>query len=275
MPSSTNFGRLLISIAFVPVTKREIPALAWAPTVATTSALYESVIVIPACFNSFAVSISVSRMLFAALTISGLSLTVSILLMFLLPLRTLTIKSFMNSLSFKFTSIFLSAENLCIINDEKPLVCQSYPLHIFGLIKPDPGKKIDIQYGDCPNAVIFERPDGGKKERYTALLKELLASYGQTLVGMLREEAATMIEAETLMSLSKLCDIYPEAINEQIIELIRSKTSIGLFAFLRGKHSKLSRESTKAIQGLYSLDVSCIESMLDLSEKAKANNGIA
>src|SRR5665648_1088944 len=42
MPSSTNFGRLLISIALVPVTMREIPALAWAPTVATTSVLYES-----------------------------------------------------------------------------------------------------------------------------------------------------------------------------------------------------------------------------------------
>jgi hypothetical protein len=94
-------------MAFVPVTNLEIPAFACAPIVATTLPLYERVIVIPAVFNSSAMSINVSRVPLTVLkTLEG-SFAVSVPSIFLLPFRTLAMMAFIIFLFFALTSIFL------------------------------------------------------------------------------------------------------------------------------------------------------------------------
>lgn len=157
---------------------------------------------------------------------------------------------------------FLSKDNLCTINDNKPIVCKAYPLHFYGLTKPEPNRKIDIDHGDCPNAVIFDKTDSPEKIRYSYLIRKLFAAYGSSLVEMLQEEAAVNFEANTLKTMSAECEIYPEPMNKNTEALILSKKPIGLFEIVKRKKPTFYNQANKQINGIYSLSAADLERML-------------
>ena len=160
---------------------------------------------------------------------------------------------------------FLSKNKLCNINDNKPLVCKAYPLHCYGLTNPEPNRKIDIDRGDCPNAVVLDEMDTPEKIRYTDLLRRLHDAYGSSLVGMIQEEAAVKFEVDTIESMSVACEIYPELMNKNTEALILSKKPAGLFEVLRRKKPAFYYEATKYIKGIYALGEKDLEMMLSSS----------
>jgi len=156
---------------------------------------------------------------------------------------------------------FLSKDNRCIINDNKPLVCRAYPLHAYGLVKEQPGK-VDIDHGDCPTAVVFDKTDTLEKIMYSDLLRNLFAAYGPCLIAMLQEDAAVSVEADTLKNMSTDCEVYPELMNKDTEALIRSKKPVGLFEVVKRKKPASYNQLTKQIKEIYYLKEADLERML-------------
>jgi Fe-S-cluster containining protein len=160
---------------------------------------------------------------------------------------------------------FVTKENICSINDKKPLVCKAYPVHIYGLLNPQPGVKIDINHGDCPNAAVLGETDKLEKIKYSDLTKNLFEVYGASFVGMLQEEAAADTEAEILKEMVKNCEIYPEFVAKDTEILISSKKPIGMLKLVKQKKPRLYAASIQHIQDIYKLTPEYLTKML--SEK--------
>lgn len=79
-----------------------------------------------------------------------------------------------------------SEENACKINNEKPLICQAYPLLIENLFSFSDRKEIGA--GDCENAVLLPfEVNKGKSVSAKELFPFLLETYGNCFLGAIKE----------------------------------------------------------------------------------------
>lgn len=150
---------------------------------------------------------------------------------------------------------FLSNKNLCIVNQQKPLICQAYPLMAFGLLRTDVGEPKEIGLADCPHAVSLPFKEGERiMVKPSVVFRKLFRSYGSTFMGMLRLDFASLFLSQSLIELTKNWLIYPAIIDKTVKKLILSKEPIGLMEHLRNKHSDKERTLQESIRSIYDVD---------------------
>lgn len=169
---------------------------------------------------------------------------------------------------------FLSNENLCLVQKEKPLGCQAYPLMAFGLVEGNERRQ-SITLLDCPNAVPIGHFREGKmrKVRMSTVYREAIQTYGSTFVGMLRLDAAAMLLAECLKHLVREWIVYPTIIDEEVKESLLREKPVGLLKHLRSKRPDLAEELRKSVRSIYEVDTAYIEKML--TEEKRTENQLS
>jgi Fe-S-cluster containining protein len=153
---------------------------------------------------------------------------------------------------------FLSENNHCLVNENKPLCCQAYPLMSFGMLKdldvPDVPK--NIVFIDCPNIVPIAQLAEGKmmRVRSSTIFKRLFQSYGSAFIGMLRLDAAVMFYSECLKDLVKEWIVYPGIIDEKVMKSLLEEKPVGLLEHLKRKAPNKAKELEKSIREIYDFD---------------------
>jgi Fe-S-cluster containining protein len=169
---------------------------------------------------------------------------------------------------------FLSRENYCLAQEQKPLGCQAFPLMVFGLIdtitRTEP-LRIDLM--DCPNTV----PLPFEMERMimvssSTFFKETFRVYGSTFVGMIRLDAAARLLLESMKALMEKWIVYPGIIDESIAKSLREEKPIGLLDHLRKKQPSIAEDLEKNIKSIYEVDNIFFEKMIARRRRGKKQN---
>lgn len=167
---------------------------------------------------------------------------------------------------------FLSNDNCCRIYEDRPLVCQSYPLVAVGILGPVERKKEDfivrsfeIGGGDCPNLVklhLFE----GKHFFSTAapLWNTLFQAYGDVFLGALRYDGARLLLSEALKEAKDQKIINPARMDKNVIKAILRGKPIGLFEFLHTKGVMSKEEFQKRVTSIYDFKMSDLKKMINV-----------
>lgn len=162
---------------------------------------------------------------------------------------------------------FLSKKNLCLINDSKPLTCQSYPVKTQNFIHLDYFetseliRDVEIKILDCQNALalsvdIQEQVEIPSQQVILIKLKyfeEAYARYGNSFLSGLRQELTNYVLSFALKSLAQDWKIYPAIIDEEIKTKILSSQPIGLLKFLKEKDSRLYQKTINQLEEIDSL----------------------
>lgn len=172
---------------------------------------------------------------------------------------------------------FLSKENYCLAQEQKPLGCQAYPLMAFGLIdttrRTEP-LRIDLM--DCPNTVPLPfQMERMTKMRPSTFFEETFKAYGSTFVGMIRLDAAAKLLGESMKALVEKWVVYPGIIDEAIARSLREDKPIGLLDHLRKKQPSIARELEKNIKSIYKVDSIFFEKMIARHRRRKKRSARA
>lgn len=158
---------------------------------------------------------------------------------------------------------FLSRENLCLVNDQKPLICQAYPLMAFGLLDVGGNGPKELALGDCPNAVPLPFKEGLTKLKPSVVFKELFRVYQDTFLGMLRLDAARKLLEETLVELKKEGLIRPAIVDKQVLKALLRSKRIGLLEHLENKYPVMKKSLSQSVNSIYEVDIAFIKQMLN------------
>ena len=153
---------------------------------------------------------------------------------------------------------FLSRNNLCQINNDKPLTCKLYPLFSLSLFDREHRRKeIMIEYSDCPNVFeIKEKTPQTQSRWFTTLFR----AYGNCFVAMLRDEYVDRVQNDLIKDLIGKGKIFPSRINKETIRCIKADKPIGFYDFLRSSYPDLHKEAQNKIQQLYTADYDFLRS---------------
>lgn len=127
---------------------------------------------------------------------------------------------------------FLSEDDKCRIYNERPLVCQAYPLFIRGYVSSQDSRDSEIRLGDCPNVVALPFPNGKLDQRYSTVSDKLIEVYGNMFIGAIRYDGAIGLISNYNEKSRKLGTIRPLLITPNFIPNLLRSTKIGLFEFL-------------------------------------------
>jgi Fe-S-cluster containining protein len=162
---------------------------------------------------------------------------------------------------------FLSEDNKCKIYEDRPLVCQTYPLVAIGLLKHiDEKSEIPFRLGlgDCPNAAKL--PFLKNKQfpiRPSTLFKKLFEVYRSTFLGALRYDGATILLYKYLEQSVRQGIIRPATINKNIIKaILRGSKPIGFFEFLKSNGTISEKDIQREIKSIYNFTIMDLEKMM-------------
>jgi Fe-S-cluster containining protein len=161
---------------------------------------------------------------------------------------------------------FLSIDNLCMVQEQKPLVCQAYPLLGTGYLDDNENQphRLNVGYGDCPNLIVSsDRISRTQIVSFSTVLQELFESYGDAFVGNLRFESATRLVADVLRDATKKNLIRPSIVNKSIVKDILRKKPLGFLQYLRNKHPEYAREVEESIKTIYEFDTSAVMDIIN------------
>ncbi len=155
---------------------------------------------------------------------------------------------------------FLTESNVCLVNDNKPLVCKGYPILVFNLLDSD--EMIQIDTGDCPN-VVAHPFDVGKRFEVAPIVvfDELYKRYGDNFLAILKSDLARRPFPEMLESLIKDWKIYPAIIDEEIKSKIISSKPQGFMDFLKETNKEAYERIVQQIKELNALDYTTLRSL--------------
>ena len=153
---------------------------------------------------------------------------------------------------------FLLEDDKCRIYENRPLVCQTYPLMAIGLLPRTQHtcthKPYEISLGDCPNTVKLPWHEGKPfLIRFSTVFDMLFEVYGSTFLGALRYDLATILLSKYFREARSRRIIRPAILKKNVIKAIMRSDSIGLLEFLQVKGTISKKEIQKEIQGIYSL----------------------
>lgn len=158
---------------------------------------------------------------------------------------------------------FLSDENRCRVHEQKPLICQAYPLMAFGMLRENKTALKQIGLADCPNAVPLPFVEGKPlKIKPQTLFRELLQLYGSTFLGMLRLDGTAQLLRKSLKYLKKEGLIRPAIVNKNVLKAILRNKPVGLLQHLRHKYPNIERELREGIKSIYKVNVSDLKQII-------------
>ena len=159
---------------------------------------------------------------------------------------------------------FISKENRCLAQDRKPLVCQSYPLQVSGLVGET--DRMSFLLSDCPNAMPlpFEM---NKPLKIQTLYKEAFEVYAHTFDGILRFEGARRLVIERLSQLTKKWIIFPAVIDEEVKKSLLHEKPLGLIEHLRIKYPEAFKELAESVRSIYEIDTYSVLAMCQAKDK--------
>jgi Fe-S-cluster containining protein len=149
---------------------------------------------------------------------------------------------------------FLSTENLCKVHDQKPLICQAYPLMASGLMNIEDQKK-GLFLLDCPNVA----PLPFEMERMIKVVpskffRETFNIYGNTFAASLRFDALGVLIDQFLTDLTREWIIHPAIIDKEVEQSILKEKPKGLLEHLESKCPSRVEDFKRDIDSLSMID---------------------
>ena len=155
---------------------------------------------------------------------------------------------------------FLSKDNECRIYRDRPLVCQTYPLLVAGLLGAG---EMNTSLLDCPNAVKLPFPEEKRfMVRPATVFDALSKVYGSTFLGALRYEIAHILVSEYLKENINQGILRPAIIMKSTIKAILRSKPIGLFEFLRSEGVANKKEIRKDVKSIYNFTLRDLKEMM-------------
>jgi Fe-S-cluster containining protein len=162
---------------------------------------------------------------------------------------------------------FLSKNNLCMVQEQKPLLCQTYPLSGSGFLADTENQPmmLRVDYGDCPNLTNLPSTGVSKPQTtlYSTKFRELFESYGSIFVGSLRFEGVRVLLTDSLKEFSKRNLIHPAIVNKSVMKAILRNRPVGFLEYLRKRHPQIAFGLEEGIRSIYELDVSALKDIID------------
>jgi Fe-S-cluster containining protein len=127
---------------------------------------------------------------------------------------------------------FFSEERVCRIYENRPLICQAFPLTTAGLLshvaqrRPEP---LRIGYGTCPSIPKVPFPENkplliGSR----GIFKELLRAFGDVFIGSIRYEFASIMVRDYLLDAGAQGKIRLGILKKDVVKSILRSKPIGL-----------------------------------------------
>jgi Fe-S-cluster containining protein len=161
---------------------------------------------------------------------------------------------------------FISEENKCKIYNDRPLVCQTYPIVAVGLLQSINERHngpLEIGLADCPNAVKLPFQEGMPLLlRPSSLFDTLFRVYRSTFLGALKFDGASISVLEKLKEATKKGIIRPAFTDKKVTKAILRSKPIGLFEFLQSKGVINKEDVKKEIQSIYNFTVTDLERII-------------
>ena len=101
---------------------------------------------------------------------------------------------------------FLSKKNLCFVDEQKPLVCQAYPLMAFGILNTNRSRPKRLELADCLNANPLPFEEGKIVTEHSIVFHELFRIHGSTFLGMLRLDSSSKMHGEIVRNYEEKLD---------------------------------------------------------------------
>ena len=161
---------------------------------------------------------------------------------------------------------FLSAENKCLVNEEKPLICQAYPLLVIELFN-DMDEPKNLAIGDCPNAVELPFKDVPSNEIKPAeFFRQLFDKYHAAFLGNMNLASTATLLRNTMSYLIGNGLIRPAPIHKKgVMKALLRGEQRGLLEHLRDRYPDVWQKVSEEIQIIKQFDLKALEDLINES----------
>jgi len=158
---------------------------------------------------------------------------------------------------------FLSRENICLVNEQKPLTCQAYPLMVIELFNDDDKSK-RLAVADCPNAVELPFKDVPPSRIKPAdFFRELFQRYHSAFLGNMRLASTAKLFRNAMLYLTDQGLVRPASTKKKGVlkALLREKPE-GLLEYLRKRYSDIEQKLRKEIRLINDYTLTDLEKLI-------------